>query len=90
MIGLGDPAELDFSEMQNVASKTGGLFASVNDPDQLEQLFDGMFNATKASFCISVKFTVNGAPPAPGTEIKGTLYFKVNGRDLEAPFDVVF
>ena len=90
MIGLGDPDSLDFSEMQNVATETGGLFAAASDPEQLSEMFDGMFNATKASFCISVQFSVNGAPPAPGTTISGTLSFVVNKRSFDVDYTVTF
>ncbi len=90
MIGLGDPNTLDFSEMQYVASETGGLFAAASDPDQLSNMFDGMFNASKASFCIAVRFSVNGAPPAPGTTISGILSFAVNGSSFDVDFTVTF
>ena len=90
MIGLGDPQWIDFSEMQDVARQTGGLFAAANDPAQLEQLFDGMFNATKASFCIEATFLVDGAPPAPGTTIRGSLTFTLNGREFSVDYTVTF
>ncbi|PZA07013.1 MULTISPECIES: VWA domain-containing protein [unclassified Meiothermus] len=90
MVGLGDPSSLDFTRMQNVAAETGGLFAAVNDASGLQALFDGMFNATKASFCIKVIFLVDGKPPTAGMRITGTLAFQVSGKPFKTDFDVVF
>jgi len=90
MVGLGDPASLDFTSMQDVATQTGGLFAVAKDSTQLTNLFDGIFNASKASFCITVTFTINGSPPPAGTRITGTLTFTLNGVPSRVDFDVVF
>lgn len=90
MVGLGDPSSLDFTRMQNVAAATGGLFAAASDASALQTLLDGMFNATKASFCIKVVFLVNGKPPIAGTRITGTLTFQVSGKPFSTDFDVVF
>ena len=76
--------------MQNVAAATGGLFAAASDASGLQALFDGMFNATKASFCIKVIFLVSGKPPTAGTRITGTLPFQVSGKPFSTDFDVVF
>lgn len=90
MVGLGDPNSLDFTRMQDVAAATGGLFAAASDASALQALFDGMFNATRASFCIKVVFLVNGQPPVAGTRITGTLTFQVSGKPFSTDFDVVF
>ncbi len=90
MVGLGDPNSLDFTSMQDVATQTGGLFAVAQDPAQLTNLFDGIFNASKASFCITVTFTINGSPPPAGTHITGTLTFVLNGTPSKIDFDVIF
>jgi len=90
MIGLGDPTSLDFAEMQNVAALTGGLFAAAQDANELTKLFDGVFNASKASFCVEVEIRVNGAPPSPGTRVQGTINVTVNNKTLPVDFDVIF
>lgn len=90
MVGLGDPNSLSFTEMQRVARETGGTFAAVRNAQDLSQLFDGIFNATRASFCIQVTFRINGNPPAPGTNIQGTLSFLVNNAPFSTDFDVTF
>lgn len=90
MVGLGDSTSIDFSSMQAVAGATGGLFAAAKDPAALTSLFDGMFNATKAAFCITVQFTVNGAKPTPGTSITGKLNFQVQGKDFSVDFNTLF
>jgi len=90
MVGLGDPSTLDFTAMQEVANQTGGLFAAAQDASQLTDLFNGIFNASKASFCVAVTFTVNGQPPQAGTRITGKLAFVLNGKPSQVDFDVVF
>lgn len=85
MAGLGQT--LAYAQMQEVARITGGTFADAADPTELEDLFNKIFNAMRASFCVSVVFS---PVPTPGTTIEGTLYVTVNGKTLPVPFQVTF
>lgn len=84
MLGLGQTND---AEMQEVARVTGGTFARADDPAQLDQLFNNIFNAMRGAFCVSVVFTPN---PTPGTRITGTLYVTVNGKEVSTDYDVTF
>ncbi len=85
MAGLGNT--LAYNQMQEVARITGGTFADTSDPNQLQDLFDRIFNAMRASFCVSVVFS---PVPNPGTTIDGVLYVTLNGKTLTVPYQVTF
>lgn len=85
MAGLGNT--LAYGEMQELARITGGTFADTSDPNQLGDLFDKIFNAMRASFCVSVVFS---PVPTQGTTIEGTLQVTVNGKTLLVPYKVTF
>ncbi len=90
-VGLGsDCSMINCTDLQNLAASTGGTFAIATDPTQLQTQFDNMFNATKASGCINVQFSVNGAPPVAGTTISGTVSFDVNNQSTSGKFTVTF
>ena len=90
-VGLGsDCSMINCTDLQNLAASTGGTFAIATDPTQLQTQFDNMFNATKASGCINVQFSVNSAPPVAGTTISGTVSFEVNNQSTSGKFTVAF
>ncbi|AWR87983.1 vWA domain-containing protein [Meiothermus taiwanensis] len=91
MVGLSsDPNSLSFRDMQRIAANTGGLFAFAGNANQLETMFNSIFNDIQGSFCIKVVFQVNGSPPPAGTAISGTLRFAVNGASFQQDFTVYF
>ncbi len=80
-VGLG--ADIDTAELQELAAETGGTFANVTSPDQLEELFNKAFNAIRASGTV----TINISPvPPPGSVVRGTLSFTVDGEDFTVPY----
>lgn len=91
MVGLSnDPNSLSFREMQRIAANTGGLFAFAGNPNQLEAMFNSIFNDIQGNFCIKVVFQLDGSAPPPGTAISGTLHFTVNGASFQQDFTVYF
>lgn len=90
MVGLGATSGIDLSDMQRAAFETGGVFARADDPSGLSGVFNGMFNASKASGCIRVVVRIDGNPPPPGAIIAGKLNFRVDGTDVSAPFTIDF
>jgi Ca-activated chloride channel homolog len=87
MIGLGSPSNLDSSEMESIARGTGGLYATTGQTAELNDLFNGVFNATQAQGCMEITFN---PVPAPGTVVSGTLNFSVNGVALSTSFSITF
>jgi hypothetical protein len=80
-IGLG--AAIDTAELQALAAETGGTFSNVQNAEQLEDLFNRAFNAIRASGTI----TLNISPiPPPGSVVRGTLSFTVNGENFSVPY----
>ena len=75
------------TNMQNIASGTGGVFALASDATALSSVFNGIFNATQGSACVSLIFTP--LPPV-NTLIQGTLGFSMNGGAVTAPFTVQY
>jgi Mg-chelatase subunit ChlD len=80
-IGLG--AAIDTAELQKLAAETGGTFSNVQDADQLEDLFNRAFNAIRASGTITL--SISPVPP-PGSLVRGTLSFTVNGEDFSVDY----
>lgn len=85
-IGLGaGPKEIDLTELQALAAATGGTFANVDSADELDTLFEKVFNAIRASGTITLGITPT--PPA-GSLVTGTVEFTVNGRTFNLPYAV--
>ena len=85
-IGLGaGAAQIDLTELQRLAEATGGTFANVANADELDTLFEKVFNAIRASGVITLKITPT--PPA-GSLVTGTVEFTVNGRTFNLPYAV--
>ncbi|MFC4639947.1 vWA domain-containing protein [Deinococcus hohokamensis] len=87
-IGLDDSGSLDFTELEDIAARTGGLFQKAGDAAQLQTFFDRMYNALRAQGCVQVNFTQK---PATGTTVTGILNVtvEVSGKapaTLKAPF----
>ena len=87
-VGLDSSNSLNFSELERVASETGGLFQKASDAKQLTTYFDHVYNAVSAQGCLQLNFTVR---PIAGTNVTGTLGFTVSnsGKDdaqLSVPF----
>lgn len=87
-VGLGaGEEEIDMTELQELAEETGGTFANVDNPSELDELFNKIFNAIRASGVITLR--ISPVPPA-GTIIQGTLTFEVNGETFRLPYAVQF
>lgn len=87
-VGLDRSGFLDFSDLETIASQTGGLFQKATDAAQLKDYFDHMYNAVSAQGCLQLNFT---ALPVAGTTVTGTVSFTVSnsGRadaKLSLPF----
>lgn len=79
--------EIDTAELQQLAEETGGTFANVDNADELDELFNKIFNAIRASGVITLR--ISPVPPA-GTIIQGTLTFVVNDKTFNLPYAVQF
>ena len=85
-IGLGaGAAQIDLTELQRLAEATGGTFANVDSADELDSLFEKVFNAIRASGVITIG--ISPTPPA-GSLVTGTVEFTVNGRTFNLPYAV--
>lgn len=87
-IGLDATGTLDFTQMERIASETGGLFRSNIAAGDLDAYFSQLYNAFTAQGCLELNLA---AAPAPGTTVAGTLsvdvtdYGKATSR-LSVPF----
>lgn len=87
-VGLGSGEEdFDAAELQELAEATGGTFANVEDAEGLEELFNRIFNAIRASGVITV--SISPIPPA-GSLVTGRIQFDVNGETFDLPYAVQF
>jgi Ca-activated chloride channel family protein len=87
-VGLGSGEEdFDAAELQELAEATGGTFANVEDADGLEELFNKVFNAIRASGVITVN--ISPVPPA-GSLVTGRIQFDVNGETFDLPYAIQF
>ncbi len=85
-IGLGAGSkQIDLTELQTLAAATGGTFANVASADELDTLFEKVFNAIRASGVITLE--ISPTPPA-GSLVTGTVEFTVNGRTFNLPYAV--
>lgn len=87
-IGLDARNNIDFSELEDIATATGGLFQKENDAAALDGFFDRMYNAFRAQGCVELVFTQK---PAAGTDVTGVLNVVVSAPDrkvttVEVPF----
>ncbi|GAA0499355.1 vWA domain-containing protein [Deinococcus depolymerans] len=73
-IGLDATGSLDFTEMERIASETGGLFRSNVAAGDLDAYFSQLYNAFTAQGCLELNLA---AAPAPGTTVAGTLWVDV-------------
>lgn len=80
-IGLDAQNNLDFSELEDIAAATGGLFQKANDAAALDGFFDRMYNAFRAQGCVELVFTQK---PAAGTDVTGVLNVVVSAPDRKA------
>lgn len=84
-IGLGK--SLNFSQLTDIASLTGGTFNQVDEAGDLIGLYDGIFNATQAAGCIQLTFS---PVPTSGTKLSGKLSATINGVSLTEDYAVRF
>jgi Ca-activated chloride channel homolog len=84
-IGLG--TSINDDELLKISSSTGGTFNQVNEAPDLIGLYDSIFNASRASGCISVTFQ---PVPTPGAVLSGTLTFAADSTNLSTPYTVRF
>lgn len=80
-IGLDARNNLDFSELEDIAAATGGLFQKASDAAALDGFFDRMYNAFRAQGCVELVFSQK---PAAGTDVTGTLNIVVSAPDRKA------
>ncbi len=89
-VGLDSTDTLNFTALEQIASRTGGLFQKASDAAQLKDYFDHMYNAINAQGCLQLTFT---SRPPVGTDVTGHVTFTVSapGRSdvqLTLPFTV--
>jgi hypothetical protein len=88
-VGLG--SEIDFTQLQALAVRTGGTFAAATDAAGLQSLFENLGVAFSAG-----RIIVHGSGTfLPSLQnlgqyiVSGELYTKISGRTLTTPFDFV-
>jgi hypothetical protein len=85
MVGLG--SGINSAQMTQVAQGTTGLYSAVDNATDLNNLFNGAFNAATSAGCIELTF--NPVPPT-GTKLEGEINFEVEDTPLQAPFTISF
>jgi hypothetical protein len=84
-VGLGD--SLDFSELQRVASETGGAFAEASDANALAQAFGQIGTGVTVGYII-VEGAVTYPAQAPGNyTVAGELVTTVGGKSVVTAFN---
>lgn len=87
-VGLSAGREaIDTAELQQLANETEGTFANVGNPDELEALFNKIFNAMRASGVITLSFN---PVPADGSLVTGTVDFDLSGKHFKLPYAIQF
>jgi hypothetical protein len=93
-VGVGPAAEADpktdtkaVSVLRELASETGGAYASANDPKQLDSLFANMGTALTQGHCTTSLRVRAPAPIAAGTTLTGEITVGSNGA--KATFSLV-
>lgn len=93
-VGLGPAAEGDqfaspeaVKVLRELASDTGGSYASANDPAQLQQLFHNMGSALAKGSCRTSAKIADTSKITPGTKVSGTV--TIGAKGAAAPFEFV-
>lgn len=93
-VGLGPAAESDpkidvsaVKVLRELASETGGSYASANDPTQLDHLFANIGTALARGSCRTTLRVKTTNPIAPGVTIAGEI--SVGGNGAKASFTLV-
>ena len=80
-IGLGDTSYIDFTELQRVASQTGGVYANASDANALTQIFNSMgLGLSQGYNRIAAK--ISPVPPS-GSGIWGRVRATSGGKTAE-------
>ncbi|ANE43909.1 vWA domain-containing protein [Deinococcus puniceus] len=87
-VGLDATNTINFSEMERIASETGGLFRSNISSADLNDYFSKLYNAFTAQGCVQINLA---AAPATGSAIEGTLTLDITDTgkataSLKVPF----
>lgn len=87
-VGLDATNTINFSEMERIASETGGLFRSNISSADLNDYFAKLYNAFTAQGCVQLNLA---AAPATGSTIEGTLTVDITdtgkaAASLSVPF----
>lgn len=93
-VGLGPAAEADpkadaraVKVLRELASETGGSYASANDPTQLDQLFANVGAALTRGSCKTTLRVKSARPIEPGTTLTGEI--SVGSKGAKAAFTLV-
>jgi hypothetical protein len=93
-VGLGPAAEADpkadaaaVKVLRELASETGGSYASANDPAQLDQLFANIGTALARGSCRTTVHVKTSSAIEPGTTISGEI--RVGSQGAKAAFSLV-
>ena len=93
-VGLGPAAEGDpnvdpdaVKVLRELASDTGGSYASANDPTQLNNLFANMGTALAHGSCQTKATVANASSIVPGTKITGEV--TVGDHGAKATFELI-
>ena len=93
-VGLGPAAEGDpnvdadaVKVLRELASDTGGSYASANDPTQLDNLFKNMGTALAHGSCKTKAVIANASSIEPGTKITGEI--TVGDHAAKATFELI-
>ncbi|THF71895.1 VWA domain-containing protein [Deinococcus sp. Arct2-2] len=87
-VGLDATNTINFSEMERIASETGGLFRSNISSGDLNDYFSKLYNAFTAQGCVQLNLAT---APATGSTIEGTLTLDITdtgkaAATLNVPF----
>ncbi|WP_136363900.1 hypothetical protein [Deinococcus sp. Arct2-2] len=79
---------MNFSQMERIASQTGGLFNTTKKSTDLNDYFSKLYNAFTAQGCVQINLA---NAPAAGTVIEGTLTLDITDAgkataSLKVPF----
>ena len=93
-VGLGPAAEADpktetaaVNVLRELATETGGTYASANDPKQLDQLFANMGTALTAGHCKTTLRLKSSTTLTAGVKVSGEI--TVGSKGAKASFELV-